>query len=276
MLLFMFARLGNFGTALAGDPRYIEDLFVVACLALPFAWLPARGQPEPESALTASRKWPHTPFPYVWQLPGIGVITASAMLVGSFAIGAQSHDSEARTYVPTARQSLEHVGDTPVLDQNVPPHVMAPLFLEDASASVVMGGTGLNINWNGSGAEMLALDDRGEIHDVSLGVASSSAPGPNGQCGWAVSVQPIAVTLDRDLFAWPWIAKLEYVAAADTTISARLDRDLSKPVTVGLTKGLNTVWFVVTGGGKKIELTSNAGVGVCLASLELGQAVNDG
>ena len=76
------------------------------------------------------------------------IVLANLLVLPSIAVGSSWHDSEAKRYVETARAALLADLDTPVLDRKVPAGVMAPLFLERANASYVLGGLRLPVRWD--------------------------------------------------------------------------------------------------------------------------------
>lgn len=262
--LFVFGRINVFGTILAIDPRYVEDLFVVGAVVLPFAFVRPAGSPLPN------------PRPLTWlprQVPGWAqaagwIVLANLLVLPTIAVGRSWHDFPARDFITNVRQLAADQPGIVVLDRKVPELVMSRLFLERANASYVLAGARLPVSWNGAGPQIFVLDDAGGVRPVSIAPSSTSLPGLDGDCGYSVFGRPTAVELDTTLFEWTWIGQLDYLAAESGILEVALD---GASVPVPVTKGAGSVQFVVVGGGDTLMVTPPEGVGVCIGSAVLGQ-----
>ena len=264
--LFSLGRINAFGLVLVYDPRYIEDLYIVASVLLPFAFVRGRGSrlPEPRTLNLISMDNAR------WMWPATGLVMTNLLFLSSLTVGWSWQDSEAKTFIDNARVGLDANPDVPVLDRLVPPGVMAPLFLERAAASYVLSGLRIDVDWNGSGPTLYALADDGTLYNPTIGVAARSFPGPNGSCGWRVFNAPTSVGLDRELFAWPWMGRMEYVASADDTLSITMSDQV---IEVPVVEGVNTVEFLLTGEGDQVLVSASEDVGVCVWKITMGQPV---
>ena len=262
--LFVFGRINVFGTVLAIDPRYVEDLFVVGAVVLPFAFVRPAGSPLPAPQPLA---WLPTHVPGWVQAVG-WLALANLLVLPSIAVGRSWHDFPARDFIANARQLAADQPGIVVLDCKVPELVMSRLFLERANASYVLAGARLPISWNGAGSQVHVLDDDGRARPVSLAPSSTSLPGPDGDCGFRVYGEPTRVPLDTALFAWTWVGQLDYLAAESGVLQVALD-GASVPVPVA--KGPGRAQFVVVGGGDTLNVTPPEGIGVCIGSAVLGQ-----
>lgn len=264
VVLFAFGRINDFGLVLAYDPRYVEDLFIVGALVLPFAFVRPDGSSLPSPR---SLGWLPSRTPL---LVGAGamIVLVNLLLMPSIAVGSSWHDSAAKRYVAQAKESFEANLDTPVLDRKVPPEVMAPLFLERANASYVLSGLRLPVRWNESGTTVLALKDDGTLVEPVLATSSTSVPGLSGECGWAVKDGPTNIEMDTTVFEWIWVARMEYLASADGVATATLQ---GPPTEIPLTEGLGEITFVLKGSGDTVVMTPPDGVGVCVTDLTLAQ-----
>ena len=262
--LFVFGRINVFGTVLAIDPRYVEDLFVVGAVVLPFAFVRPAGSPLPAPQSLA---WLPTRVPGWVQAVG-WLALANLLVLPSIAVGRSWHDFPARDFIANARQLAADQPGIVVLDRKVPELVMSRLFLERANASYVLAGARLPISWNGAGSQVHVLDDDGRARPVSLAASSTSVPGVDGDCGYRVFGEPTRVELDTALFAWTWVGQLDYLAAESGVLQVALD---GASVPVPVTKGPGRAQFVVVGGGDTLTITPPEGVGVCVASAVLGQ-----
>lgn len=264
--LFSLGRINEFGTVLVYDPRYIEDLYVVASVLLPFAFVRGRGSPLPPPRNLGFV----SPDNARWMWPATGFVMINSLLVSSMAIGWSWHDSEAKAFIANARAGLEAQPGIPVLNRQVPAGVMAPLFLEKARASYILSGFNLGTQWDGAAPRFLAVAEDGTIFDPRIAPASKSFPGPDGTCGWRVFNAPTSVGLDTELFPWPWFGRMEYVASADDTITLTLGEGT---VEVPVVEGINRVEFVLTGGGDQIVVSAPDELGVCVWKVTMGQPV---
>jgi hypothetical protein len=264
VVLFAFGRINEFGLVLAYDPRYVEDLFVVGAMVLPFAF-----RRPIKSPLSEPRRLDWAVFPGRRLAGAVGMLVlANALLLPSIAIGSSWHDSEAKRYVATARAALESSLGTPVLDRKVPPGVMAPLFLERANASYVLGGLDLPVAWNAAGPSVLALGDDGSTLPPVLAPSSTSVPGWDGACGWRVADASTPIELDTTLFEWVWVGRMEYLASGPGVVRARFD---GPEVEIPVAEGLHSVDFVIVGSGDTLRLDPPSGVGLCVAKVALAQ-----
>ena len=264
VVLFAFGRINDFGLVLAYDPRYVEDLFIVGAIVLPFAFAKPAGSPLSEPR---SLSWLPSRVP-VLVSAGALVVLVNLLLMPSIAVGSSWHDSPAKRYVAQARASLEANLETPVLDRKVPPEVMAPLFLERANASYVLSGLRLPVRWNEAGTVVLALKDDGTLVEPVLATSSTSVPGLAGECGWAVTDGPTNIEVDTTVFEWIWVARMEYVASGDGLATASLQ---GPPVEIPLREGLGEITYVLKGAGDTVLMTPPEGVGICVTGLTLAQ-----
>ena len=99
VVLFAFGRINDFGLVLAYDPRYVEDLFIVGALVLPFAFVRPEGSPLPSPR---SLGWLPSRTPLL-VAAGAMVVLVNLLLMPSIAVGSSWHDSAAKRYVAQAR-----------------------------------------------------------------------------------------------------------------------------------------------------------------------------
>ncbi|MFM7211153.1 MAG: hypothetical protein ACKOYQ_03980, partial [Actinomycetota bacterium] len=264
VVLFAFGRINDFGLVLAYDPRYVEDLFIVGALVLPFAFVRPAGSPLAEPRRL---DWLPGRVPVVVACAGM-VVLVNLLIMTSIAVGSSWHDSAAKRYVAQAKASFEANLDTPVLDRKVPPEVMAPLFLERANASYVLSGLRLPVRWNEAGTTVLALKDDGTLVEPVLATSSTSVPGLSGECGWAVKDVPTNIEMDTTSFEWIWVAHMDYIASGGGVATVSL---AGPPTEVPVSEGLGDITFVVKGSGDTVVMTPPAGVGLCVTQLTLAQ-----
>ena len=262
--LFVFGRINAFGIVLAYDPRYIEDLFVVGAVVLPFAFVRPEGSPL---GVPRSLRWLPSRVP-VWCAVGVGFVYANLLILPSLAVGSSWHDSAAKRWVANARESLEGRQGLPILDGKVPGAVMAPLFLERANASYVLAGARLPVAWTAAGPQVYVLDPEGFARPVEVAPSSTSVPGFDGDCGYSVYGGTTAVELDTTLFEWTWIGRMDYLAAESGVMEVSLG---GSPALVPVSEGPGEVMFMVVGSGDTLLVTPPQGIGVCVTKVVLGQ-----
>lgn len=262
--LFVFGRINVFGIVLAIDPRYVEDLFVVGAVVLPFAFVRPAGSslPEPRSLPWLPRSVP------VWAQAVGWLALINVLLLPTIAVGRSWHDTPAQGFVATARDVAAAQPGIVVLDRKVPELVMSKLFLERANASYVLAGAELPIRWNGAGEQVYVMDDVGGVRPISLAASSTALPGLDGACGYRVFGAPTPIELDTNLFAWTWVGQIDYLAAESGVLQVALD---GSSVDVPVTKGAGRAQFVVVGGGDTLLVTPPEGIGVCVSAAVLGQ-----
>lgn len=262
--LFSLGRISAFGLLLVYDPRYIEDLVIVTSVLLPFAFLRPRG-----STLPQPRNFDLIPMGvqrFLW--PVVGFVMVNLLALSSITVGWTWQDSAAKSFVGNARAAMTEDPGRVVIDRVVPPDVMASLFLDKANASYVLAGAELDVVWNGAGPTLWAIADNGALYQPGIAVAATSFPGPNGDCGWAVFEEPTTIALDRVLFEWTWVARMEYLAADEGEIEITLGEEVQL---ARVEEGLNELQFVIVGGGDQLTITPPDDSGVCVAKVEIGQ-----
>jgi len=264
VVLFVFGRINVFGIVLAIDPRYVEDLFVVGAVVLPFAFVRPTGSPLP-----APRDLAWLPRGVPAWVQALGWLAfANLLIIPTIAVGRSWHDTPAQRYIANVREVAAENPGIVVFDRKVPEMVMSNLFLERSNASYVLAGARLPISWTGAGEQVFILDDEGRVRAATLAASSTSVPGFDGDCGYTVFGGTSTIELDTTLFEWTWIGQLDYLAAESGVLQVALD---GQPVSVPVQKGPGRVQFVVVGGGDTLRITPPEGVGVCIASAVLGQ-----
>ena len=264
VVLFVFGRINVFGIILAIDPRYVEDLFIVGAVVLPFAFVRPSGSP-----LSEPRHLSWLPQSVPGWVQAVGWLAfANLLLLPTIAVGRSWHGTPAQGFVADVRSAAAADPGIVVFDRKVPEMVMSNLFLERSNASYVLAGARLPISWNGASPQIYILDDAGGVRPVSLAPSSTSIPGFDGACGYRVFGGPTAIELDTSLFEWTWIGQLDYLAAEAGVLEVSLD---GSSVPVPVEKGPGQVQFVVVGGGDTLTVVPPEGIGVCVASVIIGQ-----
>ncbi|MEY3733140.1 MAG: hypothetical protein RL347_499 [Actinomycetota bacterium] len=264
VVLFVFGRINVFGIVLAIDPRYVEDLFVVGAVVLPFAFVRPAGSPLP-----APRDLAWLPRGVPGWAQAVGWLAfANLLILPTIAVGRSWHGTPAQGFVSTVREVASDQPGIVIFDRKVPELVMSNLFLERSNASYVLAGAGLPIRWNGSAEQIYILNDDGGVRPANLAASSTSVPGFDGDCGYRVFGGPATIELDTSLFEWTWIGQIDYLAAEAGVLGVALD---GPSVPVSVEKGAGRAQFVVVGGGDTLVITPPEGIGVCISGAVLGQ-----
>lgn len=262
--VFAWGRFDRYGAILAYDPRYVEDLYIVVALALPFAFARPLGSPlSPPKPLRFESSFGGPVAALI-----AGVLMLNALVLPMLSVGLLWREYPARQFVESVKATIAANPGAAFVDRKLPGAVMGDFFLEDANLSRVFTALRRPIDWNGAGDRLLAFDDQGRAFEPHILVSSTSVPGFAGSCGYRIIAAPGNIELDTTLFEWIWIGRMEYLAAGSGEALLSMD---GPPITVPLREGLNTAWFVIVGKGDTLTLTPPPRVGVCVSEVVLGQ-----
>jgi hypothetical protein len=256
LTLVATTRLGVVGPAVATDPRYLADVVPVAVLCATFAFLPREEHGRPEQAQTR-----------LAVLAAVVLIVAGSMV--SFlrlAPALQFHN--ARDYVDKARAALEERPGISLYDGEVPGDIMISWFIDDASASRVVGLVPEDPRFDRPAEELYQLDRTGEPQPVrKLRTTVTAVPGPVKDCGYLVEDGVVRIPLHR---ASPGkqIVRIGYYTSdmGPGTIRAG---DRAYPVR--FTDGLHVLHVVATGPLKEIVVSRSQDIApLCVTNVEVG------
>lgn len=266
LALVALARLGTFGQAVAGDPRYLADAVPVAVLCAGFALLPSR---------RVGDSGPMSPSPAHPSSSPVLVVAATILLLASavtshlrLAPGLQFR--EAREYVATARSSLAETPRAVIYDGPVPNSVLISWFADDAVASRVIGLAPERPIFGQSAPQLFMFDSAGSLRPIDKLVgAVSSPPGPAPDCGYPVrDGTTTRIPLSGAAFG-PTIARIGYYSAESGTGVVHAG---DTHANVAFAAGVHHVDVVLTGAFVELSVSRDLpGAGLCVVTVEVGR-----
>jgi hypothetical protein len=267
--VFTLTRLGTWGVGASSDARYVEDLFVVAVIALMFAWFPAAKSTAELREIEWLQKLNRRSV-----FPVLGGALLAVMIGASWSVTelwSEVRSETPRQYVANARDHLPLADGNAVLDGPVPDSVETGIF-EAARASVALKGLKIPVDWDGPAPGMGYLTDEGVLAPIRIGTAAESQAGPTEGCGWLVNKEPITVPLTGELYGWNWVIRIQYLAAAAGSITVKFSESGSEPIEIPVQEGLNDSWLAVTGdGGAALDFQSLTDAVVCVDKVTIGE-----
>jgi len=256
LTLVASTRLGVVGPAVATDPRYLADVVPVAVLCATFAFLP--------------RDEPHRPEQPRTRLAVLAVV--ALLLAGSMvsflrlAPALQFHN--ARDYVAKASEALTERPGISLYDGAVPGDIMIGWFIDDASASRVVGLVPENPRFDRPAEELYQLDRTGEPQPVQqLKTTVTAVPGPVKDCGYLVEDGVVRIPLHR---ASPGkqIVRIGYYTS---DIGPGTVRAGDRTYPVRFTDGLHVMHVVATGPLTEIVVSRSQDIApLCVTNVEVG------
>lgn len=256
--------------------RYTVDATVVLLLAAAITVAPPVGQQDSAAAqrLRSTLSTSLSRRPAAWTL---GALAATAAFVvaataSHVTLVAPLADNASRLWLMNIRRAIiEKEGSIAVLDGPVPMQVYDSLGYPNNLLSRVLAPLDDDIFFTSVLAEPVMFNDEGELVPATV-EGIESFPGPDGDCGWAVKQDPVAIPIDGDLFPWEYTLRLRYLAAGAGTVEVRLGK--GKPVTVEVEEGPHVALLRVDGGGSRVTVGPYDGPeGICVAQVAVGDLV---
>ena len=261
--IFAWGRFDRYGVTLAYDPRYVEDLYVVLGLILPFAFARPIKSPLPD------------PEPMDWErafrrpivLVPLAIVLLNALVLPTISVGLLWQQYPGRQFVESVKAAILANPTRPFVDRKLPGVIMMDFFLEDRNLSNVFSALRRPINWNGAGERILAFDESGLAFEPGIIATAASLPGPSGVCGYQVRSRPTGIPLNRSVFEWIWIGRMDYLASDAGLATLTMDTEI---IDLPLEEGANSVSFVIVGAGQTITITPPPDVTVCVDKVVIG------
>ncbi len=263
-----FAIISELGLSL----RYTVDSLVIILIALAITIAPPQGQTDALRARQTRRRL----VQLLARRPAIGLVP---LLMGSVLIvsAAASHvlliapltANDSRTWLTGIRQSITDAGSpVRILDGPVPDVVLDGLNLPYNQFSWTLAPLSEEVRVLPQITRGVVFDETGRLRPAEV-QGIDSFPGPDGDCGWAITDRPIDIALGGDVFPWRHTVQISYLAAANMTLDVQLGDE--KPVRVELTEGLGVVFATIDGGGPVVTATpTQTEFGVCIAQVRVG------
>ncbi len=268
LLVLAISRL-FIGAQIGQELRYFADAAVPAVLALSFALLTPLGA----TADALSRRTTSALARRPWAGRTVAAVLAVGFVTGSVA-SAVGYDrvwsgNPARAYVTAARAELPLLPPgSRLLDQPVPPSVLDGLTAPRNTTGWVFAPVRNGPDFGEWATEGWQVTDDGRV-ELRGFTGIPSPTGPAKGCGWPVSPGGGRVQLGADVFAWPWLLRIEYLAGADTPAVLALGRARRH---VRFHEGLGVLVVRMTGEGATLRITGlDRGVGLCIDNVRIGR-----
>jgi hypothetical protein len=200
-------------------------------------------------------------------------VGAAVTFVAGAVLSAVTYDevwsrNPARTYVTTAKAELTSLPPhTRLLDQTVPPDVLNALTAPRNTTAWLFAPLRNGPAFGETATDGWQVGEDGTVvrHEVT---GIRSRPGPAEGCGWPVGRAGGSIRLGADLFSWPWVLRIDYLAGADTPAVLRLG---SARTEATFTKGLGSLIVRLDGEGDRLRVDGlDPGTGLCIDTVKIG------
>ncbi|WP_454197619.1 hypothetical protein [Nocardia sp. Marseille-Q1738] len=254
----------NTAAELMQSLRYFADLAVVLAAA---AALMVRARPRPSRAAAS--------FPgRRVAVAALAVFLVSSLwsthtFVRSWRVG------PTRTYVTNVKSELNEWDGAPLLEQEVPWHVLNPLAYPQNLTSQVLSPIAAPGTFADSTPQLRMITDTGRIVEAEVWWNRIILPGPQPNCGHRINGgTPVPLLLDGPMFEHEWTAQLNYFANQDGRITVGFEH--GKAVAAPVRKGPNTVFVRIVGSGSSLRISSRTtGLDLCVGVGPVGVASYD-
>ena len=253
----LLAGRSGFGQIIGLDPRYSSDTLhaAVVCIALCLrgASLPApatrRGRRLVVSGLLASY--------------GIAATFGTALLVPHF------QNTEDRAFTTNLRDDLAADPTQVIFDGPAPTELVLPLVGDDNRYSVIFGPLPELPAFDEPSPRLRVVGPDGRLEPVELPGSAPSLPGPDADCGYAVSSSPVDIDLALPVDG-RLLLRVRYYSGAESTLTVSAagwtDEFLAR-------RGPNEVWLVlpeVPGEVSDLQLVGDGRAEVCVTEVVAG------
>ena len=195
---------------------------------------------------------------------GVASALGSALLVPHF------QNTEDRAFVTNLRNDLAEDPTQVIFDNLAPEELVLPLVGDDSSYSAIFGPLPELPAFDEPSARLRVVGPDGRLHPVELAGSVPSVPGPDDDCGYAVSRTPqdveLAFPVDGRL-----VLRVRYYAGAEATVRVRAEEWTDDFLA---RRGPNEVWLVLPdmpGDVTELELVDDGRVEVCVTGIVAGR-----
>lgn len=258
------SRGGYFGILVGRAPRYFADVTVVAAIALPLALAPLRSPFEHAGDDVSSLPMePEMNRGRTLAGASVALVYIAASLVTSSYVVRGIPVERIRSFVGAARNDLSALGDVVVYDAPVDPEVMAL-----GSSRQFLLGMDLPVRFGVPTSQLYTLDMDGHLRPSTLG-STTAGKIDEGPCGTRVdNGASVRVDLERPLFEWRWVVRLDYFIGADAAVAVSVADTRHETV---VRSSEHQLFVEVTGELDHIDLGLIAGTDpLCLTAVTVG------
>lgn len=269
-LPLLAAGRGVYAPFTAFLPRYFGDAVVVLslCWALATMRLLTDPVPAPEPALPSSRKGRTA-------VAAVAALTANLVLVNAVrtaaALPVPQDAAGALPYLSRVSAGLRTLGpERTVLDLSVNQDVLRILPSPQDRYSTVFSPIRGSARFATSATELVVITRDGE---VGPGIVVGPSSDPDGPWCTSASSRVLAVPLEARIVPWTHVLRLDYISAADGTVTASMVP--RQPADIPVRAGVGTVYAVVDGGGWVLTIDARGVPGsFCVRDATVGAALS--
>ena len=253
----LLAGRSGFGQVIGLDPRYSSDTLhaAVVCVALCL-----RGASWPALAARRGR---------VLVVGGLLAAYGVASAFGTALLVPHFQNTKDRAFVTNLRDDLAADPTQVILDGPAPEELVLPLVGADNRYSVILGPLPELPAFDEPSARLRAVGPDGRLVPVELAGGVPSIPGPDDDCGHAVSLVPVDVEMALPVEGRV-LLRVRYFAAAESTVTVSADDWADEFLA---RRGPNEVWLVmpeVPGAVTDLELVGDGRTEVCVTGVLAG------
>jgi hypothetical protein len=222
-----YGRAGAFGLTVARDYRYLSDVLPVLAIAIGLA-LAGRPSTRPAPTGPATRVTPAAATTRYGRT--VAAIACAAVLVLATTSTIRYAEIWARnpvgTYLANVRADLARPEGTslPTLyDSVVPTLVLDPVYAPYNHPSAVLAPLRRPPSYDDPYTDPQLVDEEGHVRPARFQVASSSAPGPDGECGWWAPDGSVTVPLRSPVVRGYWTVVVYFTTTAPTPVAVTVE-----------------------------------------------------
>lgn len=267
LVLVSQTRAPALGPLLGLDYRFYAEVASAVVLGLGLSSMQLVGAVESSRA---------RPAPYLVRTPPRWVTAALAVVVlvsgitssASYVLAFRAHN-QSRAYLDTAVGDLERVGNTDLINQELPVDVMGLIFYPDNTTSDLLPMMTAHARFPQSAPMLSMIDESGDLRSVQVGDGVESVEGPDAECGWRITSVGRSVPLSGDAFEFSWWLRIGYLSSSDSPV--RISAGDTTVDTMVL-RGLNDLFVHVDGTFDSIRFSGLVSdTTVCVGGIKVGQ-----
>lgn len=204
---------------------------------------------------------------------GVAAVVLAVVLVVSAAITSRTmmptlKNEDDRAYVDQIRTGLELDPRIVLVDGPVPEGIMSAMFGSVAKVSTVVGLLPQQPTFGMPSDSLRMVDGAGILRDVDLSFAVASRPGPDGDCGWAVTGPGTTIPMQSEVVAGAHVLEVGYLASTDSYAELVAGE---ASVRIPVRAGLHEIQVPVTSEFSEVTLTlDDPGQTLCVGALTAG------
>lgn len=181
-------------------------------------------------------------------------------------------DSPTRTYLTNADAAFADWDGAPVLEQEVPWNVLAPVTHPKNRIARVLGPIAPDGAFGEATEHLRMFTDEGKLVDASVWWNRRILAGPEPGCGYRISgPQPVTLWLDGPMIERGWTAQINYFASRDGKITVSLEH--GETAVAPVRAGAHTVYVRLIGDGRYLRIGSQTpGSSICVGVGPVGVA----